>query len=433
MRQIYSFIIRMYGLSLWISSLFNQKARDWFYGRREIFTKLEEVFSSENKAGDRPPVIWVHCASLGEYEQARPVIQAIKTRFPDHLVLLTFFSPSGYNNKPTNSGADFVFYLPLDTPRNANRFIKIVSPSLAIFVKYEFWYNYLHQLYLRNIPTLTISAIFRPTQHFFKWYGGWFRRHLRNVDQIFVQDEESIELLSMIDVNNVTLSGDTRFDRVLGISEQESHMPFLEEFSKDHFTLVAGSTWQPDEDILWQLQESFGDWLKVIIAPHEINQRHITDLSSRLNGRSVLYSSLITSNVSPEDYFKQHEVKVIIIDSIGLLSKIYRYGNIAYIGGGFGVGIHNTLEAAVYGIPVLFGPNYQKFKEARELIQLKAAESVKDGEELINSVRLFHSLPDRLQEYSEQAAKYVESRSGATNKIMEMLQSYVEIPRDHQS
>lgn len=423
----------MYGLSLWISSLLNQKARDWFYGRREIFTKLEEVFALHN-GGDNPsPVIWIHCASLGEYEQARPVIQEIKSHFPDYLVLLTFFSPSGFNNKSTNSGADYVFYLPLDTPRNAQRFIKIVSPSVAIFVKYEFWYNYMHQLHVRDIPTFTISAIFRPSQHFFKWYGGWFRTHLRNIDQIFVQDEESIELLSMIDVNNTTISGDTRFDRVLGISGQESDMPFLEEFSRDHFTLVAGSTWQPDEDMLLQLQKSSGDWLRMIIAPHEINPRHISEISTKLNGRAVLYSSLVTSQINPVDYYKEYNVSVIIIDSIGLLSKIYRYGNIAYIGGGFGVGIHNTLEAAVYGIPVLFGPNYHKFKEARELIQVKAAECVEDVEELISSVSLFHSLPDRLQEYSQHAAKYVEARTGATTKIMKKLQSYVGIPRDHQS
>jgi 3-deoxy-D-manno-octulosonic-acid transferase len=433
MRQIYSFIITLYGLSLWISSLFYQKARDWFYGRREIFTKLEEVFSNHYHSEDPSPVAWIHCASLGEYEQARPVIEEIKSQHPQISIILTFFSPSGFNNKASNSGADFVFYLPLDTRKNARKFLRIVSPSIAIFVKYEYWYNYLHELKEKNIPTYMISAIFRPSQHFFKWYGGWFRTHLRNLNKIFVQEEVSAELLSMIDVNNVIISGDTRFDRVAGIGNKKVSIPYLDEFSKDSFTLVAGSTWPPDEAILQKLFESSYDSLKLIIAPHEINRKHLDELSSKFSSNCEFYSKIRESNLGAEEYFKRNKPRVIIIDSIGLLSKLYRYGKLAYIGGGFGVGIHNTLEAAVYGMPVLFGPNFHKFKEAQQLIEVNAGVSVKDEQELIQIVNIYYSLPDKLRVASEQAAKFVKFRTGATSSIMSELESVFDSLKVHQS
>ncbi len=449
MRQIYSLVISLYGLSLKLFSLFNQKARDWFYGRSSLFTKLDEVFRA-HYAGENPsPVIWIHCASLGEYEQGRPVIKEIKKRFPGFLVLLTFFSPSGFNNRASNSDADFVFYLPIDTRKNARRFIRVVSPSLAVFVKYEFWYNYLNELFVNNIPTYTISAIFRPDQHFFKWYGGWFRTHLRHLERIFVQDEESAELLNMIDVNNVTVCGDTRFDRVIGILEQQTPIPALDDFVNGSKVIVAGSTWPADEDILKGLLRSTSLNLKFIIAPHEVNPHHLAELGAKFKGSCILYSQLaepVNWNANTDDSLtgkqdmnsnnhtdpkmavssvKISDYQVVIIDSIGMLSQLYRYADIAYIGGGFGVGIHNTLEAAVYGKPILFGPNYHKFREARELIALNAAISVKTTEELITEVTTLFTTPQKLEKHSLTAAQYVKDRTGATELIMTEIEEYI--------
>lgn len=449
MRQIYSLIISLYGLSLRLLSVFNQKARDWFYGRSSLFTKLDEVFRA-HYAGENPsPVIWIHCASLGEYEQGRPVIQEIKKRFPGFLVLLTFFSPSGFKNRASNSDADLVFYLPIDTRKNARKFIRLVSPSLAIFVKYEFWYNYLNELFTNNIPTYTISAIFRPEQHFFKWYGGWFRTHLRHLNRIFVQDKESAELLNMIDVNNVTVCGDTRFDRVTGIMEQHTSISALEDFAAGSKVLVAGSSWPADEELLKKLFDSTSGKLKFIIAPHEINPHHLAELSTRFKDDAVLFSNLEGSgtlegtvenskteaigtskktkvgNLIPVSNLRASDYKVVIIDSIGLLSQIYKYADIAYIGGGFGVGIHNTLEAAVYSKPILFGPNYHKFREARELIALNAAVSIKTSEELITEVRSLLDTPEKLNSYSQAAGQYVIDRTGATELIMTEIEEYI--------
>lgn len=420
MRALYSFSIILYYFSLRLGSFFNQKARDWFFGRRNLFKKLDEVFTAYYADENPRPIIWIHCASLGEYEQGRPVIEDIKKRFPGFVVLLTFFSPSGFNNKANNSEADYVFYLPIDTKRNARKFVKIISPSIAIFVKYEFWFNYLNELFINKIPVYTISAIFRPEQHFFKWYGGWFRNHLRKMNRIFVQDTESVELLNMIDVNNVTVSGDTRFDRVSGIMSKDTSLPILENFTKGQRVMVAGSTWPADEDLLKSLMDGLPGTFKLIIAPHEINPGHMKELNSKFNGRSVLYSQLSNeiSNVNalPE---------VVIIDSIGLLSKIYKYADIAYVGGGFGVGIHNTLEAAVYGMPVIFGPNYHRFREARELIANKGAHSIKTPDELISVVKSFLESPEKLHTYSEASKHYVSDRTGATRVIMTELEDYI--------
>ncbi len=433
MRNIYSVIVGLYGLSLRLLSLVNQKARDWFYGRRYIFDKLEEVFGAHNSGENPAPVIWVHCASLGEYEQGRPVIQEIKKRFPGFIVLLTFFSPSGFNNKSANSDADMVFYLPIDTKRNARRFIKIVSPAIAIFVKYEFWFNYLNELHTNKIPAYTISAIFRPEQHFFKWYGGWFRTHLRNLKQVFVQDEESSELLRMIDVNNVTVCGDTRFDRVSSIIQQITPIDELENFSQGSKIMVAGSTWPADEVLLQKLVESTPN-LKLIIAPHEVNTHHLNELTGKFPGNYCLFSEVFSANPDQKPQGTGENMKtarriidkqVVIIDSIGILSRIYNYGDIAFIGGGFGQGIHNTLEAAVYGMPVIFGPNYLKFKEARELIAENAAVSVSSAEELINVVTSFIDSPHKLEAYSIAASEYVKNRTGATQLIMSELEKYI--------
>lgn len=419
MRAFYSFVITLYSFSLKALSLFNQKARDWFYGRRGIFKKMDEIFTVHYADENPRPIIWIHCASLGEYEQGRPVIEEIKKRFPGFKILLTFFSPSGFNNKANSSDADYVFYLPIDTRRNARRFIKTVSPAMAIFVKYEFWYNYLNELYSNNIPVYTISAIFRPQQHFFKWYGAWFRNHLRKMNRIFVQDEESAELLSMIDVLNTRISGDTRFDRVSGIKTLDISLPLLDSFVAGNTVIVAGSTWPPDEDILKDLLASVASNVKLIIAPHEVTPSHIKELSAKFNGISVLYSQLGNTAGAMD------QKRVVIIDSIGLLSKIYKYADIAYIGGGFGVGIHNTLEAAVFGMPVIFGPNYHRFKEARELIANNAAISVRNSGELIKEVQSFLKSPQKLESYSTSARLYVKDRTGATGIIINELEQYI--------
>jgi len=420
MRALYTIIISVYGLFLKLSSLFNQKARDWFYGRKNLFSKLEEVFKAHYTEDNPKPVIWIHCASLGEYEQGRPIIENIKKKFPEFSVLLTFFSPSGFNNKSASSEADYVFYLPIDTRKNAKRFVRLASPAIAIFIKYEFWFNYLNELHKHNVPVYTVSAIFRPEQHFFKWYGGWFRKHLRQMKQIFVQDEESAELLSMIDINNVKVSGDTRFDRVTEIMFYATEIPLIESFLKDKKVLVAGSTWPADEDLLKELFKAMQGSLTMIIAPHEVNAGHIKEVKQKFNGNCILYSELENSTLANEQM-----PDVLIIDSIGLLSRIYKYADMAYIGGGFGVGIHNTLEAAVYGIPVLFGPNYIRFKEARELIKQEGAISIKTADELITVVNSFLTNPEKLYNYSEASGNYVIERRGATRIIMDELESHI--------
>lgn len=423
MRFLYSTGVVIYGLALRILSLFNQKARDWFYGRSQLYTKLEEVFAAHYAADNPSPVIWIHCASLGEFEQGRPIIQEIKQTYPNYFILLTFFSPSGYKNKAASTEADCVLYLPLDTPSNARKFIRTVSPAMAIFVKYEFWYNYLHQLHMHNIPALTVSAIFRPEQHFFRWFGGWFRTHLRNLNHIFVQDQQSAELLRLIDINNVTVSGDTRFDRVTRIMQQAEELPAIARFCGNNTVLVAGSTWPPDEVLLKKAYTALQGKLKMIIAPHEISTHHMDALVADFGNKAVRYSEYIKpvgSQFKPSGGYD-----ILIIDSIGLLSRIYRYGKIAYIGGGFGVGIHNTLEAAVYGLPVLYGPNYQRFREAHDLINVNAAVSIKDAGELTHTIASFIEDPAKQNAYSAAASDYVSQRTGATDIVMNYFNSHI--------
>ncbi len=423
MRLLYSTGIALYGLALRILALFNQKARDWFYGRSQLFTKLDEVFLAHYAAEDPSPIVWIHCASLGEFEQGRPIIQEIKHTFPNYFILLTFFSPSGYRSKSASSEADCVLYLPLDTPNNARRFIRTVSPAIAIFVKYEFWFNYLNELHTHKIPTFTVSAIFRPQQHFFRWYGGWFRTHLRKLDHIFVQDEKSAELLNLIDVNNVTVSGDTRFDRVTRIKELAEKLPEIGRFCNGYPVLVAGSTWAPDEALLRQMYNQLSGKLKIIIAPHEINIHHIDALVAEYGNKAIKLSDYQSMSRAQLNQLPGHDI--LVVDSIGLLSRIYHYGQIAYIGGGFGVGIHNTLEAAVYGMPVIFGPNYQRFREAYDLIAVKASESIKDARELTDLVGSFIDDSDKLRAYSEAARNYVSQRTGATGIVMKYLEEYI--------
>ena len=413
MRYIYSAGITFYYLFIRIAGFFNEKAKEWYQGRKDLFNKLDEVFTAHYASDEPAPVAWFHCASLGEFEQGRPIIEAFRSKFPGHTILLTFFSPSGYKQQFQLSGADHVFYLPIDTPLNARKFVAITRPQFAVFVKYEFWFNFLNELFKNKIPVFTASAIFRPDQHFFKWYGGWVRTHLRKINRIFVQDKESAELLQMIDVENTIISGDTRFDRVISIKSIQQPFPLIDKFIGGKHVIVAGSTWPADNELLIDLQKKTGDQLKFIIAPHEINLPYINELVQKSGDKAVLYSQAPGTNLTGKQF--------LIIDSIGMLSQLYRYASIAYIGGGFGVGIHNTLEAAAYGVPVFFGPNYERFREAREMTDLGVAFSIQNSAELTLGVIGLLSNQEHLEEASHKAGEYVSSRTGATNIIVNEL------------
>ena len=356
--------------------------------------------------------IWFHAASLGEFEQGRPLIEKIRAKYPDYRILLTFFSPSGYEVRKNYRGADIVCYLPFDKPRNVRKFLDLVNPCMAFFIKYEFWKNYLDELHKRRIPVYSVSSIFRRGQIFFKWYGGTYRNVLRNFDHIFVQNERSQRYLAKIGINRVTVVGDTRFDRVLQIREEAKDLPLVELFKNNTMTFVAGSSWQPDEDLFIEYFNQHPE-VKLIIAPHVIDENHLVEIIRKLKRPYVRYTRADEKNVRKAD--------CLIIDCFGLLSSIYRYGEIAYIGGGFGVGIHNTLEAAVYGIPVIFGPKYQKFQEAVQLLEAKGGFSVKSYEEL--KALLDRMLEDEsfLRETGTNAGTYVTGNAGATDKVLGMI------------
>ena len=345
-------------------------------------------------------------------QQGRPLIEKIRAKYPDYRILLTFFSPSGYEVRKNYRGADIVCYLPFDKPRNVRKFLDLVNPCMAFFIKYEFWKNYLDELHKRRIPVYSVSSIFRRGQIFFKWYGGTYRNVLRNFDHIFVQNERSKRYLAKIGINRVTVVGDTRFDRVLQIREEAKDLPLVELFKNNTMTFVAGSSWQPDEDLFIEYFNQHPE-VKLIIAPHVIDENHLVEIIRKLKRPYVRYTRADEKNVRKAD--------CLIIDCFGLLSSIYRYGEIAYIGGGFGVGIHNTLEAAVYGIPVIFGPKYQKFQEAVQLLEAKGGFSVKSYEEL--KALLDRMLEDEsfLRETGTNAGTYVTGNAGATDKVLGMI------------
>ena len=413
MRFLYNTGVIFYYFFLRLAGMFSSKARAWHYGRKELFNKLDEVFSIHFSNEDPAPVAWFHCASLGEFEQGRPVIEAYRKDFPSHLILLTFFSPSGYNHRNQYDFVDHVFYLPIDTIQNSRRFVNIVRPSVAVFVKYEFWFNYLHQLFIRNVPVYTISAVFRPNQYFFKWYGGWFRTHLRKIKTVFVQDEASAELLQMVDVNNVIVGGDTRFDRVIDLKAFQLSFPLIDQFVKNKQVLVAGSTWPQDEDLILDFYKKHAGQVKLIIAPHEIGTNRIKDILNLLGDKAIPYSNSEGINLADKD--------ALIIDSIGILSQLYRFASITYVGGGFGVGIHNTLEAAAFSNPVFFGPNYHRFREARDMVALGAAFCVETSSEFSEKAHALLTDRVQLEIVSAKAGKYVTDRAGATRRILKVL------------
>ena len=404
---IYNIAISLYRLALLLLSPFNQKAALWHRGRQGFFRKWKEF-----DAGGRK-VIWFHCASLGEFEQGRPVIEEIRNRDGNVFILLTFFSPSGYEIRKNYPHADAVCYLPPDTPSNARRFIDTFRPEMAVFVKYEFWYNYIAALNRNKIPLYLISANFRPGQIFFRWYGRWFSRMLQMFSHIFVQSEDSLDLLKSVGVQQASVSGDTRFDRVYKLASVPVSIPAADAFSEGVFTIVAGSTWPPDHALWVRYMNETNHEIKLIIAPHEINENKIKELANRFILPVVRFSCSDTADLKA--------ARIMIIDNIGMLSSLYSYGKLAYIGGGFGRGIHNILEACTHGLPVIFGPNYKKFREAVQLAGLGGAFAIEGYGDFSGRVDEMVVNNDMLTKSGETVESYVKSGIGASSFIVENI------------
>lgn len=408
MTLLYNIAMLIYQSFIWLASKFNNnKATLFLSGRENVFALLEQ----KRLPGER--YVWFHAASLGEFEQGRPIMESLKNSHPEFKILLTFFSPSGYEVRKDYQGADIICYLPMDMSWNVKRFLDIVQPDCAIFIKYEFWMNYLLELKKRQIKTYIVSAIFRESQLFFRSYGGFYRRLLKSFSHLFVQNDESVRLLHSIGFDNVTKVGDTRFDRVADIAAKSKDLPIVQAFKSDAKVLIAGSSWPNDENILLPyFNQNLS--LKLIIAPHEIDEGHLQSIISQLKRPYVRYSQATIENVK--------EVDCLIIDCFGLLSSIYRYGEIAYVGGGFGVGIHNILEAAVYGIPVVFGPNFRKFQEAVDLQQKGGAFVIENYESFSQIMSEF--LEENSSLYSS-ACKvsndYSQANKGATSKVVNAI------------
>ena len=411
----YNIFLPLFKAGVYLSLPFNKKAKKWLQGRRNIFEKLEAAIPADAK------IIWMHCASLGEVEQGRPVIEQLRVQHPSCRILLTFFSPSGYEVRKDYAGADWVFYLPMDGPRNARRFLEIVHPDLVIFVKYEFWYYYLKKIKYRNIPLLLISALFRKDMSFFQWYGGLQRKILSRFDHLFVQNESSKKLVEEIGLGPIcSVSGDTRFDRVIEIANNFQPITAIESFVGNDKVIVAGSTWPEDEEVLQKALTGLQNaGLKLIIAPHEITEKHLSDIE-KLFPDSTRFSQLNTPDSLPTP---DSRLKTLIIDNIGMLSRLYKYAWVTYIGGGMKPsGIHNVLEAAVYGKPVFFGPYYKKYSEAIGLVQSGGGISFTNETELAQQLELLLTDKNKYEERSASSGKFVQSHKGATQKILSYIQ-----------
>jgi 3-deoxy-D-manno-octulosonic-acid transferase len=407
---LYNIFLGLYAIGSRIASLSNKKAKLWLAGRKNIFSASA---GWRREMGAEAKVVWVHCASLGEFEQGRPVLEKIKEKYPGYKIMLSFFSPSGYEVRKNYPGADGIFYLPADGRKNAARFIDIIKPSLVIWVKYEYWYYYLTAFKEKNIPVVLISALFRPEQPFFKWYGGIWRKMLHCFYKIFVQDAASAEMLKTKNLYATAVpAGDTRFDRVIAIAEKHEPLPeAINEFCAGHQVIVAGSTWEEDEEEIVHYMRTHPA-IKLILAPHEIDEERLHD-AKKMFGHAVYYSEFITGNT---------DAQVLIIDNIGMLSKLYLLADIAYIGGGFNdSGIHNITEAAVYGKPVIFGPEYEKFNEAIELIDRGGAFSIENALELEALLDKLFGNEELLRKASATAKKYIYEKQGATGIVMEYI------------
>jgi 3-deoxy-D-manno-octulosonic-acid transferase len=418
---LYNLIIYIYQLGVIITSLFNEKVRKMWRGERDAIRILKE------KVDPNAQYVWFHAASLGEFEQGRPLIEQLRQDHPEYKILLTFFSPSGYEVRKNYAGADIICYLPLDTITNARRFLRNIRPVMAFFIKYEFWYNYLHILKHRGVPVYSVSSIFRPGQIFFRWYGRQYSHVLKCFTHFFVQNEISKELLGTIGITNVSIVGDTRFDRVLQIKAAAKQLPIVEAFlsqpksgaaesgsAEATKVFVAGSSWQPDEDIFIPFFNEHRDW-KLIIAPHVIGEEHLKQIESKLAGRKVArYSSL--EHLDHLDSLENLEV--LIIDCFGLLSSIYHYADVTYVGGGFGVGIHNTLEAAVWDVPVIFGPNNERFQEAQGLKACGGGYEITGADDFRRIMQRFIDTPQTITESGCQSGAFVQQMTGATKKVL---------------
>jgi len=412
MGDLYTIFIILYTKLIRLAAFFKPKAALWVKGRIGLWDKMEKELMPGKKR------LWFHCASLGEFEQGRPLIEACRMQHPDYEILLTFFSPSGYEIRKNYEGADHVFYLPADTPENVKRFLDLSQPSAAFFIKYEFWYNYLQGLDKRNIPVFFVSAIFRPGQHFFHAYGTWFRGHLQRITHFFVQNEASLKLLASVGISHATVSGDTRFDRVYSIAAQAKEFPLIGQFRADDALFLVGSSWPEDEKIVKSLVDKNLPGMKFIFAPHEVDPARIQGMLEKMDKTTLRYSQ-IGKDTRPEDH------RSLVIDSIGILSNLYQYASYAFIGGGYGRGIHNILEAATFGMPIFFGPNYLKFQEACDLIDRGGAFAVADAAELIKKVEQLREDPILHHQVASIAKAYVNEKRGASAVIINKIKTYL--------
>lgn len=407
MNIFYEIAIKCYALLIRIASFFSPKAKLWVNGRKGIWTKIQDTVDKDAR------IIWVHCASTGEFEQGRPVIEAFRATQPEFKLMLTFFSPSGYELRKNYPNADYIFYLPIDSYFNAKRFIELTHPEIVYFIKYEFWRNYLYHLKKNKITAYSVSAIFRKNQAFFRWYGAPYRQLLTKFEHFYVQNQESVELLHSIGVDNCTITGDTRFDRVLTIASQTKDFPLVDAFKADAPLMVCGSTWEADENLLVEFINELDSNFKFIIVPHEIHESGLRRLEKTLKSSTLRYSKATVESAG--------KAEVLIIDNVGMLSSLYKFAEIAYIGGGFGSGIHNILEAATFCLPVLFGPNYARFQEAVDLIAKGGAFSVHDYDSIHDKLRMLIENETARLSAGAISRNYVEEHSGATQKILQAV------------
>lgn len=404
---MYNIVIYLYLLGVAVASTWNKKIRKMWRGERDAFDVLRREIDPKES------YLWFHAASLGEFEQGRPIMERVRKAHPEYKILLTFFSPSGYEVRKNYEGADVICYLPLDTPLNVRRFFRLVTPKMAFFIKYEFWWNYMNAMKKRGIPLYSVSSIFRPQQVFFRWYGRQYRRVLDCMTKFFVQNDDSRRLLSTLGHENVEITGDTRFDRVLEIKQaatvKAAGMPIVDAFAKGHKVFVAGSSWQPDEDIFIRYFNEHADW-RIVIAPHVIGEDHLSQILSKLKRKAVRYTQ-----TTPEE---AANAECLIIDCFGLLSSIYSCARVAYVGGGFGVGIHNVLEAAVWNVPVIFGPNNKRFQEAQQLLAAKGGMEITDYDGFRTLMDRLDADADLLKTCSDAAGNYVMSKAGAADMVI---------------
>ena len=409
MHSLYSILIWVFGKIVPFLAVFSPKLKVFYEGRRSVFRKLESEISSEDR------IIWVHAASLGEYEQGVPVMEALKKQFPEHKLLLTFFSPSGYDQKKNNTLSEFTTYLPLDTSENAKQFINTVKPEMAFFIKYEFWPNYLRELHQKSVKTYLISGVFRQKQPFFQWYGRWMIESLKTFDHFFIQDQRSEELIKSLRFDNVSLSGDTRFDRVSKQLEMDNSLEVVAQFKNGKPLLVCGSTWPEDEARLLDFINSYAQGkVKVLIAPHQINAQKIDQLMAKIGSKTAKFSQKQAINLA--------EIDVFILDTIGLLGRAYSYADVAYVGGAAGsTGMHNILEPATFGLPIITGPNINKFPEAQQLRRLAGLFTVETAEETTQTVKKLFNNADFRKKTGMISGHFVQQQTGATAVIMNYL------------